>query len=118
MIMYCISILNIRWFIIKSDFTYNVYQKLRGILTVDNGDLDLYVKIGRVPTEEDFDCMSAGGTASESCSVLLGQHNVNDPAEVFVLVMAYEAAPAATLTCIKGDRTTSTVNRGIPPLTL
>jgi len=50
-----------------------------------DGDADLYVRRGRPPSTDDFDCRSAGDSSDESC-------DVDGGAPVYVAVFAAEAA--------------------------
>jgi hypothetical protein len=73
---------------------YDGYDNLTFLLTLSNGDGDLYVKFGSPPTTDSYDCRPYHfGTVDETCTF--------DPAEVgtyYVLVHAYSAFTDAILT--------------------
>jgi hypothetical protein len=65
--------------------------------TTGTGDMNLYVKAGRLPSSRTFDCKSAGPTSSETCSITLTQS-----ADINVLVRG-KAAGNVTFTARQVD---------------
>ena len=54
--------------------------------TTGTGDIDLYVKMGAVPTTSSYGCKSDGATATETCSI-----NVTANGDGYVLLKGYTA---------------------------
>jgi leucyl aminopeptidase len=54
--------------------------------TAGTGDIDLYVKLGSVPTTSNYGCKSDGNTATESCSI-----SVSSNSDGYVMVRGYTA---------------------------
>ena len=62
------------------------------------GDLDLYVRHGAAPTDQQADCESLGGANEEDCVI-------ESPAsgEWYVMLHGYEAYSGASLTAVAGE---------------
>lgn len=54
--------------------------------TTGTGDIDIYGKLGAVPTTTSYGCKSDGGTATETCSI-----NVTANSDGYVLIKGYTA---------------------------
>jgi len=56
---------------------------LRAVLTMTNGDADLYVRVGQTPTANSFDCRPyLGGSQTEACEL-------DGPSTIYVAVSGY-----------------------------
>lgn len=67
-------------------------------LNGDNGDADLYVSAGNVPSRGYYDCSSTSAGSIESCTVnQSGEEN-----DIFVLAYAYSSFTDVVVTCSVG----------------
>lgn len=72
---------------------------MRFALAGGTGDADLYVKFGSAPTTTSYDCMSAGATNDESCTL-----NPAKQGTYYVLIRGYSAFSGATFTVSSGNQ--------------
>ncbi|WP_375768173.1 M4 family metallopeptidase [Archangium gephyra] len=71
---------------------------MRFATTGGTGDADMYVKFGSAPTTASYDCMSAGATATESCTI-----NGAKQGTYYVLIKGYSAYSGTTYTVSSGQ---------------
>lgn len=71
---------------------------MRFSLAGGTGDADMYVKFGSAPTTTSYDCMSAGATATESCTI-----NGAKQGTYYVLIKGYTAYSGTTYTASSGQ---------------
>lgn len=71
---------------------------MRFQLAGGTGDADLYVKYGSAPTTNSYDCMSAGATSDESCTI-----NGAKQGTYYVLIQGYSAYSGVTWTVSSGQ---------------
>ncbi len=71
---------------------------MRFALSGGTGDADMYVKFGSAPTTTSYDCMSAGATTTESCTI-----NAAKQGTYYVLIKGYSAYSGSTYTVSSGQ---------------
>ena len=71
---------------------------MRFATTGGTGDADMYVKFGSAPTTASYDCMSAGATATETCTI-----NGAKQGTYYVLIKGYTAFSGVTYTVSSGQ---------------
>ena len=71
---------------------------MRFSLSGGTGDADMYVKFGSAPTTTSYDCMSAGATTTESCTI-----NGAKQGTYYVLIKGYTAYSGTTYTVSAGQ---------------
>lgn len=78
----------------------NGQQYVECELSGSNGDADLYVGVGRMPSESSSDCSSTSSNSNEACTV--------EPSgdDVFVMAYAYDSFTSLTVTCSNVDEPT------------
>ena len=80
-----------------------------------NGDIDLYVKVGKGLTEWDFDFVETSDVSIETCSLSINSYGSST--FVFVIVYGYSATTDAILSCVDaGDDSLVTTSRENPDL--
>lgn len=73
-------------------FDASQYSAMRFTTAGNNGDADLYVGFGYVPTNQNYDCASAGANSNEVCEA-----NPAQSGEYFVTIRAWSAYSGLTL---------------------
>jgi vibriolysin len=71
---------------------------MRFALSGGTGDADMYVRFGSAPTTTTYDCMSAGATTTESCTI-----NGAKQGTYYVLIKGYTAYSGTTYTVSSGQ---------------
>jgi vibriolysin len=71
---------------------------MRFALSGGTGDADMYVKFGSAPTTTSYDCMSAGATNTETCTITGAKQGT-----YYVLIKGYTAYSGATYTVSSGQ---------------
>jgi vibriolysin len=85
----------------KTNFSYVTpagATAMRFATTGGTGDLDMYVKFGSAPTTSSYDCMSAGATSAESCTIMGAKQGT-----YYVLFDGYSAYSGVTYTVSSGQ---------------
>jgi vibriolysin len=88
----------------KSSSTNYSYVKPTGATAMrfatsgGTGDADLYVRFGSPPTTTTYDCISAGATATESCTI-----NGAQSGTYYVLIKGYTAYSGVTFNASSGQ---------------
>ncbi len=82
-------------------------ESLQAVLTMSNGDADLYLRAGAQPTESQFDCRPyLGGTDTEIC-------DITGPGSVYINVTGYGWSTDFTLTVIQETADTDICGNGV-----